>query len=90
MFLFVAILIFAGLAALFCFRNFVMQVLGLKATFDGLALLLIFLRPTKEGESLETIAWILMSVAVATIFIFLAVAARRFSNGLRLDTGEDT
>jgi hypothetical protein len=90
MLVFVAILIFVGLTALFCFRSFALQILGFKAAFDGLALLLIFLRPAKDGETLELTAWLLGVVGCTTLFIFLAVAARRFSGGLRLDIGEDS
>lgn len=83
--------LFFALCGIFCIRHFAAQIIAFKVLLDSLACLFILFRSEKPSAAagLESFAWILASLGMCSLFLMLAVAAKRFAGSpdLKVEDG---
>ena len=79
-----------SLFAVFCFRNFFIQLISIKLLIDALVLLAFSARgDTQESFNAQGMAVMVSSLGILIFFILMAAGIQRFSKSRTLDLEAD-
>jgi hypothetical protein len=80
-----------SILAVFCFRNFFVQLVSIKLLLDALVLLGFSVRGTnQESYSVQVAAIMVSSLGILVFFILMASGIQRFSKSNNLDLEADS